>query len=175
MGGGSFVTGSTLPSFGFSGEAMQIKTAQIKTVPSKRAECKTMDNSIVESKTVETGHRNRPAADKLEIRLYSQQETSTRHNNISKMLAAGYLSCDGMDQDMQKSIVEQVWASMDNDARAAMLPKLSSLAVELNRKRPSPSARAAPAAESKRHHPSGAEAAYTADEQAISGLFSCPF
>jgi len=67
-----------------------------------------------------TGHRNRPAAAKLEIRLYSQQETSTRHNDISKMLAAGYLSCDGMD--------------LDNDARAAMLPKLSTGASSYPRK-----------------------------------------
>ena len=182
---GSFVTGSTLrsTSFGLEGEAVESKTVELKSVhiktmeskmmESKAVECKTMETKMAETKAVETGHRNRPAADKLEIRLYSQQETSTRHNNISKMLAAGYLSCDGMDPDMQKSIVEQMWASMDNDARAAMLPKLSSMAVELNRKRPSPSARAAPAAESKRHHPSGAEAAYTADEQAISGLFSC--
>ena len=78
-----------------------------------------------------------------------------RHKNISKMLA-------GMDPDMQKSIVDQgkksivekLWASMDHDTRAAMLPKLDSLAVELDRKRACPTP-APSTVDSKRHHPSG--------------------
>ena len=66
----------------------------------------------------------------IEILLYGAQkdERPTRHYNINKMLGAGYLDCRGMDPDLQKSLCEQVLESMDDGARAGIMPKLMKLA-----------------------------------------------
>lgn len=105
----------------------------------------------------------------LEIHLFGDQ-TSIRHRNISKLLGAGYLRCDGMDPGMQKSIAEQVWESLDDGLRAEMLTKLNRLhADKLNRKRDLPIPASA-AVHSKRRLPSQVEPADA--ETAIASLFA---